>query len=455
MTCLVFSFSPFAIQWSRASLIEYCALFFGLSFIVYVLKFWDAQTWSNMAISLAAGSICGLVKVTTLVPMILLLAVLLATDKTLFQVTSKNARRLAGVSVTTVLSLAVAQAWTVYSDNIRGNNPASQWLTQAELTTWTYGPLSQRLFKNNWLTIFNRIDQLLLTSHSLILLLVIGLALPKSRRMVCAVGVACLGTIAVFFNLYFVHDYYLIALTAFFSLLIGISFEGVVALLPKNAKTVFLSSLTFLVLLGYSIDHGRSYWSSAFIKYPRSESQLGILSNNNQQAFVSWGGWNPLVLYYANRRGMMLTPQAVNLDYLKSLPDLEKYDFYAGNPDWPDVMTIRGWYTPVGQYLTRIDNNPEDMREFGIAFSTLVADDADGFKNSRKLQCNGADSLDLRQIPIGTTIKTSSIGSDHFSVSQNLQSIPIGKSIRIFSEIPFNNSALLACGGGGVVDLEW
>jgi hypothetical protein len=213
--------------------------------------------------------------------------------------------------------------------------------------------------------------------------------------------------------------------------------------------------LVFLILLGYSIENGHPYWASAYTKYPRGDSELGMLSTPDQQAFVSWGGWNPLVLYYANRKGMMLTPQAVTLDYLKSLPDLEKYDFYAGNPDWPDVMTMRGWYTPVGQYLTRIDNRAEDMSEFGMAFSSMPVDDSYKFTNVKTLQCAGVDSLDLRKIPAGTTIKISSTGSNYFSVSQNLQSVPVGKSIKIFSDIPSNNSANLTCGGGGVIDLEW
>ena len=225
-------------------------------------------------------------------------------------------------------------------------------------------------------------------------------------------------------------------------------------MLPRSTKTTLLSMLAFL-LLGYSIENGHSYWASAYTKYPRGDSELGKLSSPDQQVFVSWGGWNPLVLYYANRKGMMLTPQAVTLDYLKTLPDLEKYDFYAGNPDWPDVMTMRVWYTPIGQYLTRIDNKPEDMREFGLAFSALPVDDANKFENVKTLQCAGVDSLDLRKIPVGTTIKISSTGSNYFSVSQNLQLVPVGKSLKIFSEIPPSNSANLTCADGGVVDLEW
>jgi hypothetical protein len=94
-------------------------------------------------------------------------------------------------------------------------------------------------------------------------------------------------------------------------------------------------------------------------------------------------------------------------------------------------------------------------QKFNYKCEKGTVDDSNKFENVKTLQCAGVDSLDLRKIPVGTTIKISSTGSNYFSVSQNLQSVPVGKSMKIFSEIPSNNSANLVCGGGGIIDLEW
>ena len=76
-TVLIFSFSPLAIQWSRASTIEYCALFFGLLMILSGLKSWERPNTIRAVSFVVAGSLCGLTKSTTLVAMALALFFLL------------------------------------------------------------------------------------------------------------------------------------------------------------------------------------------------------------------------------------------------------------------------------------------------------------------------------------------------------------------------------------------
>lgn len=455
LTCVLFSFSPFAIQWSRASLIEYCVVYFGLLFVSFALRFWDQPSWKLAIITAACGATTGLIKVTTLLPMVVFLLLLVLNKKELVLEIKRNKNKILG-SIGILISVFFAtQLWANFSDHIRASNPATQWLTQSRLNLWNFGTFQQRQQYGNWKLIFDRIDQLIAPPSTVIVCLVIGLAFKKTRRLSASALVAAVVAIGVFFNLYIVHDYYLIAVSCMFAFIVAAAIDAVWATV-KIQRIKFSGWLIIPIsLVGLLVIDGKSYWSTAYTKYPRGESELGMLSRPDQQAFVSWGGWNPLVLYYANRKGMMLTPQAVTVDYLRTLPDLEKYDFYAGNPDWPDVMTMRGWYTPVGQYLTRIDNRPEDLNEFGMAFSTMPVDDSYKFKNLKTLQCAGVDSLDLRKIPAGTSIKISSAGSNYFSVSQNLQSVPVGQSLKIFSEIPLNNSAKLTCGGGGVIDLEW
>ena len=456
LSCLLFAFSPLAIQWSRSSLIEYCVLFFGLLFVLYSLKFWEKPNWGFFFMAVLFGVTAGLVKITTLLPMIVFLVVLTACKSDVLIQFRSNRLRIFGLLSILFFSLLSAQAWALFSDRIRYDNPASRWLTQSELNFWTFGTIEQRKLWGNWRVIFDRIDILILPEHLTILTLLLSFAFSKSRRMSFAALLASVITVAIFFNLYVVHDYYLIAISVMFSFLFASTVDSLFTLLKPTGRKFLTLIVPVLLVIIYSVDAGRSYWGSAYVKYPRGESELALLSRPNQQSFVSWDGWNPLILYYANRRGMMLDPRSTSLVYLSNLRDLDRYDFYAGNPDRPDVIQIRGFYSPAGRYTTRIDDNLNDFQKYGVVFSRNHILSSQFKLNSSTIRCDGATVFDLRLFPAGTVIDTTRVGSAlDFGVSLNLQSIPIGRSLKILSKIPDNNTGRLVCGGGGYVRFRW
>lgn len=454
-TCLLFAFSPLGIQWSRASLIEYCVVFFGLLFVLYSLQYWDRPSWKLATAATLCGALTGLTKVTTLLPMMIFLMILVLSKKEIFINYSKNLKKIFGAAGIVFAVLLASQLWARFSDNIRDSNPATQWLTQSRLNHWNFGTIEQRQQFSNWKLLFDRVDQLISPTSTILIFLLVGLVNYRSRRLVIAGLTSVVLTMAVFFNLYLVHDYYLIAISAMIAFIVAGTIDAVWSSIKSRNIQLIGWVLIPILAVGYSVTNGKPYWATAYNKYPRGESELAQLSRPDQQAFVSWGGWNSLVLYYANRKGMMLTPEAVSLNYLKSLPDLEKYDFYAGNTDWPDVMKIRGLYSPAGQFVTRIDNNINDFRALGVVFGNLPTPPNQIYTNAKVMQCNGADVLNLREIPIGALIKITNSDSQHFSVSQNLQSVPVGTSIQVVNEIPKNNSGMLVCGGDGSILLEW
>lgn len=455
LTCGIFAFSPFAIQWSRASLIEYCVLFLGLCFVHYALKFWEDERKVDAFLALVFGSLCGLVKVTTFVPMLVFLLILLINKELFSSKVMKMKGKVLGMSLVMFISLAVAQTWAMFTDHIRATNPATSWMTQSRLNYWTFGSWTQRAQLSNWFAPLDRIDQLILPRYSLMLVLFMGIMIPSIRRVAIASFGAVFVTMSIFFNLYFVHDYYLIALSAFLVIPLGLVTDVALKFLHERRKQNISFVLTVPLLFAWTIGTGHTYWASAYITYPRTPSELMTLSSPNQYAFVSWDGWNPLILYYANRKGMMLDARSTTYEYLRNLPDLDKYDFYAGNADRQDVMRIRGYYSPIGLHVTRIDDNLADFKKFGLAFSSHRLDNK-SFKHSATLNCDGAQVFNLRDLPIGTRISTKAIGDPKdFGVSFNLQSVPIGSSIEILSALPANNTGRLVCSGGGTVVLQW
>lgn len=456
LSCLLFAISPFAMQWSRASLIEYCVLFFGLLFVHNALKYWEKPSFAPFFFALLTGGITGLVKVTTLLPMIIFLLGLVITSHNFVSDIRKSKIKIGGLFIFLTLSLSLAQAWAKFSDQIRYNNPASRWLTQSELNFWTFGTLAQRKAITNWQIIFDRIDFLILPNHLSIMILLFGVFSVKSRRITGASIAAVLGTVSIFFNLYVVHDYYLVAISVFFAFTFASVIESIIDFLKIQRFKVLKVSMIIFLVIGYSLQSARSYWASAYVHYPRTESELALLSKPNQQVFVSWDGWNPLILYYANRKGMMLDYRSTTIQDLKNLKDLELYDFYAGNPDRPEVMQIRGFYTPIGSYTTRIDDNINVFKKYGLVFSREPIISSERTLKSTTIPCDGATVIDLRQFQIGTVLQTTPIGTaKEFGVSFNRQTIPIGRSIKILSILPLENTGKLVCGGGGFVQFKW
>ena len=68
VTLVVFSFSPFALVWSRASMIEYLATALALGWVIAAIRWRDARhtTWLIAAVLLGAAAMA--VKVTTALP---------------------------------------------------------------------------------------------------------------------------------------------------------------------------------------------------------------------------------------------------------------------------------------------------------------------------------------------------------------------------------------------------
>lgn len=362
------------------------------------------------------------------------------------------------VGLGTLIIFVLTQGWTNFADQIRLKNPATRWLSVESLNSWNFGTLSQRLDLNNWLTIIDRIDTNAALRYSLFAVLLIPLANKPTRRLGIAMVAATTITIGTFFNLYLVHDYYLVAVSAFVALLAGSSVEIVLDMSRVRNCVNLVKSALVIVIVAVNVGLGFPYWRSAYVDFPKSESELGQLSRRDQYAFVSFGGWNPLILYYADRKGMMLDARALDVEQLSSLQDLKKYDFYAGNPDRFDVIKLRGWWAPIGQTTTRLDDNLGDLKAGGV--SVVFGRDVNSLVPTktpykRVIQCNGHDAFDLRSVEVGSMIYTTAKSSQHFSIDPNLQIAPVGDVIAITSPIPGEISGLLACGGGGSIELSW
>src|SRR5262249_46726282 len=135
-----------------------------------------------------------------------------------------RARAAAGATALIGLPLAAGFCWTAYADAVKAANPYTRFLISDALRSWTFGSLAQRLKPRCWIVIGERIRDAMVPGAFVLLLAAAAAALALRRgarrnAALLAVGGSA-ATIATFFNLFVVHDYYLIAVTPCVALLI-------------------------------------------------------------------------------------------------------------------------------------------------------------------------------------------------------------------------------------------
>lgn len=451
LAVVLFSFSPLAIQWSRASLIEYCAVFFGLVFTERVLSTWQTPRWTHLLLGSLAGAVCGGVKATTFLGFLLLAFFLVPAKVETIRNYRLHVRRLAMSSAMAGIPVLFTRVWTTHANSTKASNPATQWLTEENLKTWNYGTLSQRFNWGNWLAILDRVDQLVVIRYSLLFIIIVALSRRIYRRAAAALAAAALVPVVVFFNLYAVHDYYLVAISPMFALISGLAVDGLWTEQRQAPRSRTAYITVVFLLVGCSVMAGRSYWNSAYSKISQIPSDLAAVSNQGQYAFASFGGWNSALLYYADRRGMMLDARGASVEFIRSMPDLAKYDFYAGDLDRVDVLQLRGWYSPAGSTTMRVDDNPLDLAYLGIAFSSQQPGQTQTpASNKWTLRCDGAEQIDLTELPNGSSIQTTSVGSNKFVLAVGLQQVPVGNQLRILDSTKLASKSLVCIGDGSV-----
>lgn len=444
---LIFTLSPFAIQWSRASLIEYCALFFGLSFVFFFIENWRQFKFYSLIGAVIAGSLCGLVKSTTLLTMVIFLLFLIPDIFGTLSHFKKNLKRTIHSLVIVLPVFAATAWWTHHADQIKQANPGTRWLTSSGLQSWNFGTLEQRLNIDNWLGILGRIDSLILPRYTTVALLLLPVLIYEGRQITLAAVASIALTVAIFFNLYIVHDYYLVALTPQLAILLVVSVQKIGTKIGKAEKNqIFILVLLFAICL--PLYQSKSYWklSRAHLTYSH---ELKTLTKPNQFIIYGTNSWDPTGLYYSERKGMMMDSRGMTAEILAGLPDLKSYDFYHGPMERFDLIEIRGWYAPVGSATIRIDDIVSDFGPIGVIFSVYQIEKP--ARQVQKMVCNGEDLFSFEDYPIGTYFKTASTGTNYFQKQDGIIPVPVGQSAIKVKKPVDAPPQTVSCIGGGTV----
>ena len=314
ISVLALAMCALGILWARSSMIEYLVVAASLTLLYAALRWHESGHWAWWGLALGAGVMAMLIKPTTAV---MYMPAVLALGWTGWRVgysrpLGKPLLYAGALLALLAIPLVFGAMWTMYADKIKAASQFTADQTSAALTTWNFGTIAQRLSPDTWQLIGGRMDELVLGGATLVWIPLGFIAsLWLKRRLFTVVWLAggFIGPL-VFVNLYWIHDYYLIALSPMAAAAVGIGLVWTF----RHWKWVAPPVIGVVLVIAWvaTLQRSEHYWSIQFWDTHGGEHHLEAAAYIDQRTnpgdlivFVG-RGWNPATLYYAQRWGLML-----------------------------------------------------------------------------------------------------------------------------------------------------
>lgn len=320
-------FSPIYAFWSRAFLIESCAVFFSLVFLAGLVGHLDALKRGAIrsallggAIMVLGGLLAALVKITTFFGFALAGgAIVLHAMVLTWRCAGPRSAILKAMApaFAVLIALAVTWKWVVFSDALKIQNPIGATLTSSALRDWNFG-VAQLADPDFWLRVVvwrSGLDTM--GTPVGVVVPLAGLAIPRARTIAAAGLALYVAPFLVFTNLHSVHNYYPYA-NALFLLLAGAATVWGVSQLggirPPIAKALSLLVLTWLlvgqaVALPTRIPPTAMKWQAQTLVAAQEAARL---TTPDEAIFVFGFDWSSAIAYYAQRRAITVPQSAAS-----------------------------------------------------------------------------------------------------------------------------------------------
>ena len=334
--------APLHLFWGRAFLIETCALFFGMAFVFFGVRYFLEGRRMDWLLGLLTGVLCVLAKSTTWPGFAVLLALCM-----LWEVVRNRRLRVARFAVIGVLGFAVLAAglaWTAYADSLKVQNGFASHLTSVALQRWNMGTFEQRLGRPLWAwTLPDRIlpDALgSLWPLALALLAYVAVIGAGARRgLLVVLVVAYMVPLLLFTPLHLVHNYYQVAnaILALMALALGVG-----TLIDRGYVKVGTALL--VVLLGgqllhfYKVHLPKSFVGNEHDQIVTAARWIKEHSPENSAMLAVGVDWSSIAHFYAERKGLGLPTW---LPDTTTLPRLTALDSTLGGLPLGSILDCR------------------------------------------------------------------------------------------------------------------
>ncbi|MFL5675763.1 MAG: ArnT family glycosyltransferase, partial [Chloroflexota bacterium] len=283
----VYSLAPLGLLWSRTSMVETMAVATSLAAVLEGVRWDRGGSRRHLFAAVALGSLAALLKITTaaiwLAPAVLLL----------------RRSKLGAVAVAAVPAFA-GIAWTSYTDAIKSHSAATMFLTSGRLTEWNFGTIAQRADPQTWLTWLGFVAGLGL------LVLAAPIVVRTVRILWWSLLTLILGPL-IFTNLYFVHDYYWMAVGPAAAILSSAVACRLVLSVPPTWRRTSVLGLIAVFAISFVL---YPRWVVMFRMEPEGQvlmraAQIQAATAPEDLVAIDEDSWSPAILFYADRRGYM------------------------------------------------------------------------------------------------------------------------------------------------------
>ncbi|NBJ91345.1 ArnT family glycosyltransferase [Parablautia muri] len=448
--CVVYVLLPYNIYWSRAILIDYMSVLFGLLYIWGLYGWLKEKKNSQFIFGLLFGSLGYLLKASTMFPIIFFLAFwilymlfseiksqnhklcILAIKKYVLN----NWKRLLFLGIICIIPALIGAIWMKYTDVIRAKSIYTNWLS--DLSGWNYGTWKQKLNYDNWRVILERICDFFGGFYIFALLLITYIinCNKKNMLMIISCAGACLLTVFTLFNLFYIHTYYLISLSPFICICFGVMISEIYKMLKveKRIGNILIGALGVLLMHAQTTTN-EDYIHWTLYQENTTNANVGIYINQiterDERILIEGEDWDPTTLYYADRKGFMLrnlsdkgvlrednytTLVVHHLEYLASI--IESDDNLIQYPRYNNVYIYKLYgqeeYDKIEskcfEYSLKVDNYADNVYNIDgkyIQYIEIVYDSVDAGK----------------EIPISINAEDGWVHTDKIYLPENRDSI--------------------------------
>jgi len=295
--------TPLYVFWSRAFLIECSALALTLWFLVVAARAVPSKDNTSLVLAILLGTIAGLTKVTTFLAGAPLLAVL---GFVAFQERRFAIREWVRGALIVLIPLVISVLWVRYSDSIKATQgtPMANVILSANLKSFNFGSLAQRLSPDFWIRISRYVMDNITMAGATLAVGSIGLLFGSNRRLALGVLLTAAAGPALFANLYFVHDYYWCANAAYLTLFAAAGFQA----LSERSRVAGAGSaflIAFISLFSFPAHEYATYLNKPATQLAQFGKALESVSRESDVAMVIGGDWSSEFAYYSKRRTIM------------------------------------------------------------------------------------------------------------------------------------------------------
>lgn len=364
---LIFVLFPFGVYWSSTGMIEFAAVFFALGYVYFFTLFLDKPDKENYKIFFAAlffGVFGYLTKITTMFPYCLFLGFIIVNRFTKKRFSIPGYLQILALIL---IPLFIGIAWTKWTDYVK-IIAGFEALASKNLQQWNFGTLSQKFSFENYRHIYENARKMGINPAMFAALLIfIPVFLKRKKEFLYAlIPVFCsVATVMVFFNLYYIHDYYWCSFLPFFTMFGGYFIYNVISYIQsffsaqaaRQAVTIFCS-VALLFVFWYKDPYvKRAFRNAQYFK----EYKGGLLSltdyvkthtGKNDLIMVFDNDWNSEIPYNAQRKALMVC--WINENSYSGVAD--DYELFITNKDSQSDSVILsklaniGFETSIGGY---------------------------------------------------------------------------------------------------------